>query len=93
MPDFREKDLDEAIEFFQSRSRRYGGLELAQATVEVTEMMRARVLVGLIGAPIGICVLWMGGAPLALVAAIIAAIGGWSMPGCAGRKHGPRASL
>ena len=39
-------------------------------------MMRARVLVGLIGAPIGICVLWMGGAPLALVAAIIAAIGG-----------------
>lgn len=26
-PDFREKDLDEAIEFFQSRSRRYGGLE------------------------------------------------------------------
>jgi undecaprenyl diphosphate synthase len=26
-PDFRAEDLDEAIEFFQSRSRRYGGLE------------------------------------------------------------------
>ncbi|HHY62801.1 MAG TPA: phosphatidate cytidylyltransferase [Firmicutes bacterium] len=39
-------------------------------------MIRTRVLVGLIGAPIGIFVLWLGGVPLAIVGAVLAVVGG-----------------
>ncbi len=39
--------------------------------------MKARVLVGLIGAPVGICVLWVGGIPFALTMLLVAGVGAY----------------
>ncbi|HAI87414.1 MAG TPA: phosphatidate cytidylyltransferase, partial [Firmicutes bacterium] len=39
--------------------------------------MKARVLVGLVGAPIGLLVLWVGGVPLAVTMLLVAGVGAY----------------